>query len=148
MGTGDLGLRDKVALVTGSVSGIGEAIARRLGAEGAKVLIHGRPEQQADGERIAREISASGVEAAVRMADIEDPAACEELVTATVERFGGRHFCSHKAHLLVDEQIESLRGVRQLLAGGDALSASHVRQMSKVLGNNRLINGYGPTEAT
>jgi aspartate racemase len=51
-------------------------------------------------------------------------------------------------HQMVDEQIESLRGVRQLLAGGETLSPSHVRRMLEVIGNNRLINGYGPTENT
>ena len=35
-------LQDKVILVTGSTTGIGEAIARRVVAEGARVVIHGR----------------------------------------------------------------------------------------------------------
>ena len=51
-------------------------------------------------------------------------------------------------HQMVDEQIESLRGVRQLLAGGETLSVSHVRRMLEVIGKGRLINGYGPTENT
>ncbi len=51
-------------------------------------------------------------------------------------------------HQMVDDHIEYLRPVRQLLAGGEALSASHVRKMIAVLGPNRLINGYGPTENT
>jgi aspartate racemase len=51
-------------------------------------------------------------------------------------------------HLMVDEQLESLRGVRQLLAGGDVLSAPHVRQALQSLGECRVINGYGPTENT
>jgi aspartate racemase len=51
-------------------------------------------------------------------------------------------------HQMVDHQLESLRGVRHLLAGGDVLSPAHV---SKALGELRgcqLINGYGPTENT
>ncbi|MGH9463236.1 MAG: non-ribosomal peptide synthetase, partial [Vicinamibacteria bacterium] len=51
-------------------------------------------------------------------------------------------------HQMVDTRIESLRGVRQLLAGGETLSVPHVRRMLEVIGNNRLINGYGPTENT
>ncbi len=51
-------------------------------------------------------------------------------------------------HQMVDTQIESLRGVRQLLAGGDTLSVPHVRRMLEVIGSGRLINGYGPTENT
>ena len=49
---------------------------------------------------------------------------------------------------MVDEQLESLRGVQQLLAGGEALSVPHVRRMLEVIGKGRLINGYGPTENT
>ena len=49
---------------------------------------------------------------------------------------------------MVDEQLDDLRGVRQLLAGGDVLSVPHVRRVLRELPECRLINGYGPTEAT
>jgi amino acid adenylation domain-containing protein len=51
-------------------------------------------------------------------------------------------------HQLVDEQIESLAGVRQLLAGGETLSVPHVAKALARLKNTQLINGYGPTENT
>jgi len=52
-------------------------------------------------------------------------------------------------HLMVDERPQDLGPVRQLLAGGDILSPSHVRRALGVLGETaRLINGYGPTENT
>jgi len=51
-------------------------------------------------------------------------------------------------HLMVDEQIESLRPLQQLLAGGDVLSVAHVKRFRKELPNCQLINGYGPTENT
>jgi amino acid adenylation domain-containing protein len=51
-------------------------------------------------------------------------------------------------HLMIDEQLESLRRVRQLLAGGDVLSVPHVRTALACLHETRLINGYGPTENT
>src|SRR5439155_10062331 len=51
-------------------------------------------------------------------------------------------------HQMVDEQIGCLQGVRQLLTGGETLSVSHVRRMLEMVGKNRLINGYGPTENT
>ncbi|HEU4326674.1 MAG TPA: amino acid adenylation domain-containing protein [Roseiflexaceae bacterium] len=51
-------------------------------------------------------------------------------------------------HQMVDTQGPALRGVRQLLAGGDVLSPDHVRRASALLDNGRLINGYGPTENT
>jgi amino acid adenylation domain-containing protein len=51
-------------------------------------------------------------------------------------------------NLMVDEQLDDLRGLRQLLAGGDALSVSHVEQFLREAPDCKLINGYGPTENT
>jgi amino acid adenylation domain-containing protein len=51
-------------------------------------------------------------------------------------------------HLMVDERLEDLAGVRQLLAGGDTLSVAHVRRKLEKNGTGVLINGYGPTEST
>ncbi len=49
---------------------------------------------------------------------------------------------------MVDGPIESLAGVRQLLAGGDVLSPEHVRRFLRRFPGHVLINGYGPTENT
>jgi len=51
-------------------------------------------------------------------------------------------------NLMVEQRLEDLRGVRQLLAGGDVLSPRHVRIVLEKLPGCRLINGYGPTENT
>ncbi|HLJ34874.1 MAG TPA: amino acid adenylation domain-containing protein, partial [Ktedonobacteraceae bacterium] len=51
-------------------------------------------------------------------------------------------------HQMVEDQIESLRHVRQLLAGGDVLSVAHVQQVLAHDSGQTLINGYGPTEGT
>ncbi|HKR14513.1 MAG TPA: amino acid adenylation domain-containing protein, partial [Pyrinomonadaceae bacterium] len=51
-------------------------------------------------------------------------------------------------HLAVDERVDLTR-VRQLLAGGDALSVKHVKQVLAGLSEGQhLVNGYGPTEGT
>ena len=55
----DLQLKGRRALVTGSSSGIGEAIARMLADEGASVVIHGRNRDRA--EKVAADIGAAGV---------------------------------------------------------------------------------------
>jgi thioesterase domain-containing protein/acyl carrier protein len=49
---------------------------------------------------------------------------------------------------MVETELESLRGLRQLLAGGDALPVTHVEQVAHELKDCQLINGYGPTENT
>ena len=51
-------------------------------------------------------------------------------------------------NLMVDNHLDDLRGLRQLLAGGDILSVPHVRKVFEELPDCRLINGYGPTENT
>jgi amino acid adenylation domain-containing protein len=51
-------------------------------------------------------------------------------------------------HQMVDLRLEGLAPLRQLLAGGDVLSAPHVRRVLRQLPGCRLINGYGPTENT
>lgn len=74
----------KVAIVTGSSSGIGEAIARRLHALGASVVVN-----SASSAEQGRAVAASlGDNAIYVQADISDKAAVERLVAATIERFG------------------------------------------------------------
>src|SRR4029453_14596910 len=48
----------------------------------------------------------------------------------------------------VHKHLPAIAGVRQLLAGGDVLSASHVRKVIEAQSGGRVINGYGPTEGT
>lgn len=50
--------------------------------------------------------------------------------------------------LMVDERIDDLLPLKQLLAGGDVLSPSHINKAFEALPNCRIINGYGPTENT
>jgi amino acid adenylation domain-containing protein len=50
--------------------------------------------------------------------------------------------------LMVENHLDDLRGLRQLLAGGDVLSVPHMRKVFEELKDCRLINGYGPTENT
>jgi amino acid adenylation domain-containing protein len=52
-------------------------------------------------------------------------------------------------HQMVDHQLDSLASIRQVLAGGDVLSPSHVNRLLHVLdGGGVVVNGYGPTEGT
>ncbi len=51
-------------------------------------------------------------------------------------------------HQMVEGPLDNLRQVRQLLAGGDVLSVSHVQKVFRMLTECKLINGYGPTEST
>jgi len=78
----DLGLRDRVCIVTGSTGGIGLATAELLAGEGARVVVCGR-----DSERVDRARKESGAELGV-VCDLAEPAAPEELVAETARALG------------------------------------------------------------
>jgi 3-oxoacyl-[acyl-carrier protein] reductase len=80
----DLGLKDRVYVVTGATRGLGHAAARELVADGAKVVVTGRDEKRA--ADVAAELGPNAVGVGV---DNADPAAPERLVAAARERFGG-----------------------------------------------------------
>ncbi|PCK02582.1 MAG: hypothetical protein COA42_21985 [Alteromonadaceae bacterium] len=51
-------------------------------------------------------------------------------------------------NIMLEEQPEALRGLKQLLTGGEALSVTHINKAINCLSDTQLINGYGPTENT
>ncbi|WP_020140747.1 SDR family oxidoreductase [Streptomyces sp. 351MFTsu5.1] len=80
----DLGLKDRVYVVTGATRGLGNAAARELVADGAKVVVTGRDESRA--LAAAAELGPNALGVGV---DNADPAAAEALITAAREHFGG-----------------------------------------------------------
>ena len=79
-------LKDKVAIVTGSSSGIGKAIALRFGAEGAKVVVSAR--RMALCEQTVEQIAKAGGEAWAIQTDVADERQVERLIEETVTRYG------------------------------------------------------------
>ncbi len=79
-------LKDKVAIVTGSSSGIGKAIALRFGAEGAKVVVTAR--RMALCEQTVAQIVKGGGEAWAIQTDVADERQVEQLIEQTVKRYG------------------------------------------------------------
>src|SRR5439155_6054810 len=78
----DLGLRDRICLVTGSTSGIGLETAKLLAAEGARVVVTGR-----DADRVERARAEAG--AAIGLtADLSEPGSAEKLMSDAAEQLG------------------------------------------------------------
>ncbi len=83
----DLHLQGKRALVTGSSSGIGEAIAKELAKEGVQVVVHGRNKQAID--RVVEEILESGGKAVGVRGDLGFDAQAESVAVDAIKAFNG-----------------------------------------------------------
>ena len=79
-------LQDRVAIVTGAAKGIGRAIAERLAAEGAIVMV--ADVDDAKGREVADALGAGNGRAAFQHADVGNAASVIQMVQTTVERFG------------------------------------------------------------
>jgi 3-oxoacyl-[acyl-carrier protein] reductase len=79
-------LQDKVAIVTGSSSGIGKAIALRFGEEGAKVVVAARRKSLC--EQVARQICQKGGDAFVIQADVSHEQQVNALFEKTIQQYG------------------------------------------------------------
>ncbi|WKW13404.1 SDR family NAD(P)-dependent oxidoreductase [Pseudogemmatithrix spongiicola] len=89
------GIKDKVALITGGGSGIGEAIGKRLAALGAKVVLTDIKLEAA--ERVAKEIAAAGGTALALQQDTAKAGDHERAVAQAVAAFGALHFAVNNA---------------------------------------------------
>ena len=98
-------LTGKAAIVTGSASGIGEAVARRLAGAGAGVVINSVRSNET-GERIAGELP----DAVYVQGDIGDPATAGRLVGAAVERWGRLDGLVNNAAMTVPTPLADLAG--------------------------------------
>jgi NAD(P)-dependent dehydrogenase (short-subunit alcohol dehydrogenase family) len=93
------------ALVTGAAAGIGAAIARRLAAEGAHVVVHDRV--LADAEVIVDAIRAAGGRAEPLAGDLADPAVPEALAGLAVEALGRVDILVNNAALKTRSRLET-----------------------------------------
>ena len=80
-------LANKIVIITGASSGIGEAMAKEYAAQGAKVVLGARSVQKL--QLLAGDIRSKGGQAAYCGVDVTDPAECKELIDTAVREFGG-----------------------------------------------------------
>jgi ketoreductase RED2 len=117
---GSMNLKGKVAIVTGSSSGIGTAVARSLAGEAVSVVLNSS-KSEAAGQAVADSLPG----AVYVKADIADDAACHVLAAAAVERFG-------RLDILVNNA-----GTTELIAHSD-LAAVTDEIWQRILGVNVL----------
>ncbi|MDX6555278.1 MAG: acetoacetyl-CoA reductase [Miltoncostaeaceae bacterium] len=105
LGTGSLD--GKVAIVTGASRGIGAAIARTLGAEGASVVVN-YMSSRGPAEDVAADVERSGGKAAVIQADVSDETQCATLATDAVTAFGKVDILVNNAGVLEDQWFRKM----------------------------------------
>ena len=102
----DLGLKGKVAAVSGASQGIGYAIALGLAAEGANVSISARGKDRLD--RAVKDLQAKGVSALGVRCDLATPAGCRQFIEETVGHFGGLDILVNNVGGMVPGTLEAL----------------------------------------
>ncbi|MFC0038735.1 SDR family NAD(P)-dependent oxidoreductase [Actinomadura rayongensis] len=121
----DLQLNGKRALVTGSTSGIGRAIALTLAAEGAAVIVHGRDAARA--KETADAITARGGRSAIALGDLTTNPDAQRIAEAAETAFGGIDILVNNAASNDGEPTWTADGPDQWLALYNANVASAVR---------------------
>ena len=95
-------LKDKVILVTGSTTGIGEGMVRIFAREGAKVMVHGRRKDAA--QKLVAEI---GEKASFVIGSLEDPQVPAKLIAETINHFGRIDGLVNNAAAITRSNIET-----------------------------------------
>ncbi|MCE7937406.1 3-oxoacyl-[acyl-carrier-protein] reductase [bacterium] len=145
-------LTDKVALVTGSSRGIGRAIATRLAADGAKVVVNYRSDAAA-AEAVLADIRSAGGDAIAVGGDAADGTAAEQLVKAAIDRFGRLDILVNNAGVTRDTLLMKMRdedwdtvlttNLRSVFVVSRAATRLMVRQRSGRIVNITSIAGLG-----
>jgi NAD(P)-dependent dehydrogenase (short-subunit alcohol dehydrogenase family) len=98
-------LTDRIALVTGSTSGIGKGIAQHFARLGARLVIHGTREDS--GNAVVAGLRADGRDALFLGGDLADEATCRTLVRRTVEHYGRIDVLVNNAALTTRGSLET-----------------------------------------
>jgi NAD(P)-dependent dehydrogenase (short-subunit alcohol dehydrogenase family) len=135
-------LKDRVAIVTGGSSGIGLAAARRLGAEGARIVIASQNKEriEAAAERVRKE---DGVEVLGLECDVSSEAQVGAVVDSTFERFGRLDIVVNNAGMMLFKKLEEFTDADwQRVLGVDFMGAVHFTRQAflRMTGGGSIVN--------
>jgi 3-oxoacyl-[acyl-carrier protein] reductase len=143
----DLGLKGKIALVTGAGRGVGREIALNLAAEGAAVAVNYRSSAK-DAETLVAEITGKGSKARAYAADVADFAAVKAMVEAVAKDFGGLDILVNNAGLalrkrFVETTPEDWKKQIDACLYGAILCCYAVAPHFEKAGNGRIVSVIG-----
>lgn len=104
-----MNIKNKVAIITGASSGIGEATALKLAKEGAKVVLTARSEDKL--KALAKKIEKENGDALVVTADVTDSKEFKDVVKKAIDKFGSVHILVNNAGLMPLSYIEKFKTV-------------------------------------
>jgi NAD(P)-dependent dehydrogenase (short-subunit alcohol dehydrogenase family) len=132
----------KVAIITGAASGIGLATAKRLGSEGACIVIADIDKEKA--EKAARDVVAAGAPDAIGLdCDVSNETSVESCVSKTIDRFGHLDIVVNNAGLMVFKPIAEQTGQDFLkILNVDLLGAFYFTKQAflKMKGGGVIVN--------
>jgi NADP-dependent 3-hydroxy acid dehydrogenase YdfG len=100
-------IKDKVVIITGASSGIGEATAKLLASKGAKVVLGARREHQL--KQLVDEIQKAGGQAVYQVMDVVNPSDNAAIVKLAKETFGGVHVIFLNAGIMPNSPLSALK---------------------------------------
>jgi NADP-dependent 3-hydroxy acid dehydrogenase YdfG len=101
------GIKDKVVVITGASSGLGEATARHLAQQGAQLVLGARRQDRI--QALAKELTGSGSKAVAVTMDVTDRQQVQKLVDTAVESFGRVDVMINNAGLMPQALLERLQ---------------------------------------
>ena len=136
-------LKDKVAIITGSGKGIGEAAAKLFAKEGAKVVGCARTIEQAN--KVAQEIVEAGGEAFAVQADVSKREDVQNLVKQTMEKYGKIDILINNAGVTADARLvkmtdEQFDKVIDINLKGTFMVGQEVAKVMLEQGSGSIVN--------